>query len=154
MQVYRFFRIEDHFLFRLYAQQVELQCTKPDHFIQLNQLFGLKTFCLTGSLCLFLCQAYHFSNQVISIHDCTLTAFHFTGRQFNHTVAEVINTVCRRQAQLLADQLQYLKVVILLITYYIYAFVNSVFFLFFYCQANVLCDINGGPVFSSYQFFI
>ncbi len=58
----------------------------------------------------------HLSHEFISINHCTFPRFHFSIGQIYHAITQVITVLCLLIAQLLKDQEQYLKVVILLVS--------------------------------------
>ena len=62
----------------------------------------------------------HCLDKVVGVDYGTLAGFHLAGGKLDHTIGEMVNLLCPVESELAEDELEYLEVVILLITDHIY----------------------------------
>ena len=146
IEIYGFFRIEEHRLLWVDLDDEIFQGTQANHLVKpLLFLFRhpLQLTRLLGS-CLGL--LVHLLDQVIRIHYRALSRFHLTLRQFHHAIRQVIDIVRPSKAQLLQDELQDLEMIILFVSHDVDVRVEVIFLETFLRSAQVLRNVDRSAI--------
>ena len=120
---------------------IELRLVLLTHVGQLAGLVG------SGSRLLV-----HLLDEVICIHNGSLTGFHLALRQLDHSVGKMEYVVGPSESQLLEDQFQHLEVVVLLVADHIDVRVKVIFSETPFGRSQILGDVNRRSVRTDEQF--
>ena len=94
----------------------------------------------------------HLLDEVICIHNGSLTGFHLALRQLDHSVGKMEYVVGPFESQLLEDQFQHLEVVVLLVADHIDVRVKVIFSETPFGRSQILGDVNRRSVRTDEQF--
>ena len=149
-----FFRVEGHAFLWVHFQYKVFQCAKSHHAGNINSFLFGNAVQFTEFLRGFAGSADHFFYQVVGIHHRSFAAFHFSFGKFHHAVGEMHQIFSPGKTEFVEQYGEYLKMVILLITNYIYHFLNRIFFVADFSCADVLRHVNRCAVRTQQQLFV
>ena len=154
IEINGFLRIKRHVLTCIHFQDKILQSSQAYNAGNIIRFFFRQAIQLTQLGWSFFRSLNHSFHQIIGIHHGSFTALHLTFRQFYHTVWEVNQSFAPFKAQLIKQDGQYLKMIILLISHYIYHLIDRIVLKTKFGSTDILSHIHRSSVSTEQQLVI